>query len=281
MWSHILVGVDFTPATGIVLEKALELARYYRSRLTLLHVIRPVEIPFELGSGFDFYTAGFMDEQEREARREMEQILEKIRRVAPDLEVETEFRVGFPAVEILEAQQKIGADLIVLGAHKYNILERILVGGTALRVAREAPVSVLVVRRGAEERKKTPLYLVPLALSEPSLKAVEVAVDLARHTGARVLTFTVLPKLKDEEKARKLAEEARKRAQELLKPFEVPHEIAFGQASVEILHKIKELHPAKVIMAPKRGPRGLVETILGTTTERVLRDAPTTVWVVR
>ncbi len=281
MWSHMLVGVDFTPATGMVLEKALELARLYRSRLTLLHVIRPVEIPFELGSGFDFYTAGFMDEQEREARREMNQILEKLRQVAPDIPVETEFRVGFPAVEILEVQKKVQADLIVLGAHKYNILERILVGGTALRVAREAPVSVLVVRRGAEETRKPPLYLVPLALSEPSLKAVEVATDLGHHTGARVLTFTVLPKLRDRDKMQKLAEEARRRAQELLRPFEIPHEIAFGQASVEILRKIKELHPTKVIMAPRRGPRGLVETILGTTTERVLRDAPTTVWVVR
>lgn len=281
MWSHILVGVDFTPATGMVLEKALEIARLYGSRLTLLHVIRPVEIPFELGSGFDFYTAGFMDEQEREARREMEQILEKIRQVAPNIPVNTEFRVGFPAVEILEVQKQIGADLIVLGAHKYNILERILVGGTALRVAREAPVSVLVVRRAAEESQKIPRYLVPLALSEPSLKAVEVAVDLARRTGARVLTFTVLPKIKDEKKMRLLEEEARKRAEDLLRDYDVSHEIAFGQASVEILRKIKEIHPSKVIMSPKRGPRGLVETILGTTTERVLRDAPTTVWVVR
>jgi len=281
MWSHMLVGVDFTPATGMVLEKALELARLYGARLTLLHVIRPVEIPFELGSGLEFSTAGFLDEQEREARREMEQVLEKLRQVAPEIPVETAFRVGFPAVEILEVQKKVGADLIVLGAHKYNILERILVGGTALRVAREAPVSVLVVRRGVEETQKQRLYLVPLALSEPSLKAVEVATDLARHTGARVLAFTVLPNLKDREKMQKLEDEARKRAKDFLKGFDIPHEIAFGQAAVEILRKIKELHPAKVIMAPRREHRGLVETILGTTTERVLRDAPTTVWVVR
>ncbi len=281
MWNHMLVGVDFTPATGLVLEKALDIARIYGTRITLLHVIRPVEIPFELGSGFDFYTAGFMDEREREARREMDQVVEKIRKVAPDTPVQVEFRVGFPPIEILEMQKALGADLIVVGAHKYNILERILVGGTALRVARDAPVSVLVVRRNAEEARKEPLYLVPLALSEGSLKAVDVAVDLARRKGGRVLTFTVLPKLRDREKMQALEEEARQRARDLLQGYEVTHEIAFGQASVEILHKIKEIRPTKVIMTPRRGPRGLVETILGTTTERVLRDATTTVWVVR
>lgn len=281
MWQRILVGVDFTPATGLVLEKALEIARLYGSSLTLLHVIRPVEIPFELGAGFDFYTAGYMDEQEKEARQEMNQIIEKIRKIAPNLSLDTEFRVGFPPVEIIEAQKTSGADLIVIGAHKYNILERILVGGTALRVAREAPVSVLVVRRHAEESQKTPCYLVPLALSEESLKAVDVATDLAQRKGGRVIAFTVLPDLGDPQKTQALEEEARRRAEDLLQDRDVHHEIAFGQAGVEILRKIKEIHPTKVLLTPRRGPKGLVETILGTTTERVLRDAPTTVWVVR
>ncbi len=280
-FQNILVGVDFSNATGMVVDRALKLARAYGAKVHLVHVIRTLDLPFDPGSGFDFITVGYYDEMEREARREMEVLVQRIQHVF-DGDLHTEIRIGFPAVELLEAQKEHGADLIVLGAHKYNILERILVGGTTLRVVREAPCSVLIVRKEPPERKDSPpVYLVPLSLSESSLRALDVAVDLATRFDAKVVTLTVIPPIRDREELRKLKEATRARGRQVLERYPgVTHEVVVGHAAPEILRAIQEIHPEKVILGPRR-KHSLVETILGTTTERIVRDSETSVLVVR
>ncbi len=52
---------------------------------------------------------------------------------------------GRPYVEIVNAAQRIGADLIVMGSHRPELRDYLL-GENAARVVRHAPCSVLVVR---------------------------------------------------------------------------------------------------------------------------------------
>ncbi len=52
---------------------------------------------------------------------------------------------GKPYVEILNAAKAVGADLIVLGAHRPELSDYLL-GPNAARVVRHAPCSVMVVR---------------------------------------------------------------------------------------------------------------------------------------
>ncbi|MCF2872980.1 universal stress protein [Octadecabacter sp. G9-8] len=53
--------------------------------------------------------------------------------------------VGVTYEEILATAQTVAADMIIVGAHKPDLTER-LIGPNAARVARNAAVSVLVVR---------------------------------------------------------------------------------------------------------------------------------------
>jgi nucleotide-binding universal stress UspA family protein len=60
---------------------------------------------------------------------------------------EPHIAVGNPAREILHAIEKDRIDLVVLGAHRFGAIARLLLGGTSERVLTHAPCSVLIVRR--------------------------------------------------------------------------------------------------------------------------------------
>jgi len=61
------------------------------------------------------------------------------------LEVTTVERLGDPAEELVAFAHEVQADLIVVGAHAYGTLERVLHGSVSDRVAHRAPSPVMVV----------------------------------------------------------------------------------------------------------------------------------------
>ncbi len=62
----------------------------------------------------------------------------------------SELRQGYPIDEICAAATETSADLIVLGAHGWGALKRILFGSVSTAVLHSAPCPVLVVRNEAE-----------------------------------------------------------------------------------------------------------------------------------
>jgi nucleotide-binding universal stress UspA family protein len=61
-------------------------------------------------------------------------------------QVRLEVREGFPPVEIVKAVGEMGVDLIVMAARSQREPERNRAGSITQQVARDAPVSVLIVR---------------------------------------------------------------------------------------------------------------------------------------
>lgn len=59
-------------------------------------------------------------------------------------------RRGRPAATIVDVATEIGASLVVVGRHRMNALERIVLGSTAEEVAAHAPCSVLLVQPPGE-----------------------------------------------------------------------------------------------------------------------------------
>jgi nucleotide-binding universal stress UspA family protein len=53
---------------------------------------------------------------------------------------------GVPHNVILETSRQMGADLIVIGTHGYNLLKDALIGGTARKVIKNSKIPVFVIR---------------------------------------------------------------------------------------------------------------------------------------
>ena len=136
----ILVGVDGSPRQRSVLSAAIELARRTRSKLVLFRAVSlPTELPPE---------AYLMqpDEVTKILERRAQVAVEEAARDVPgDILDRLHVAVGTPWQAICRAAQEDDADMIVIGSHGYDVLDRVL-GTTAAKVVNHADRAVLVVR---------------------------------------------------------------------------------------------------------------------------------------
>ena len=143
-FTRILFATDFAPTSERALQIAIELAEEADAHLTLLHAI---EVPPELqarasGDGVDVPAL----RAAAEARA-----LERLRSLVPAearvyCKVHTDVREGRPYRLILQAAADTQADLIVVGVHGGNALDRMIFGSNTHAVLRGASCPVLAVR---------------------------------------------------------------------------------------------------------------------------------------
>jgi universal stress protein F len=140
MYKHIVAALDGSARTELVLRQAERLARDHGAKLHLCRAINvPVGIPIEAWalSGGEL-TERLVTDAERELTAQLQSL-------SPPLAGQVHVRVGRPAPVICDLAAQIPADLIVLGSHGFDTLDRLL-GTTAAKVVNHAPCSVLVVR---------------------------------------------------------------------------------------------------------------------------------------
>ena len=211
----------------------------------------------------------------------------------PTLFDKVEVRTGRPSQQIGQAASELGVDLIVISTHGYTGLNYVLLGGTAERVIRHAPCPVLVVRRQDGRAPEPKKILVPVDLSPASLDGLRYALGLARAFGARLTALYVIdsrgPMVKLEVDVaahrRKLHDDVKLRLGELHLEVDEPagaFDTLFreGRSYHEIVAMAQRGDFDLIIMA-SIGRSGLVDVLLGSIAERVVRHAPCPVLVVR
>ena len=139
----ILVPLDFSPPSKKALDYAVDLARQFKAKLTLLHVVEPVGTP---GFAASFPLVMEDDELMAVARNELEQQVKAARLPRPMVE-KILVRFGRSFHEITEAARTRKVDLIVISTHGHTGLKHALLGSTTERVVRHASCPVLVVRQ--------------------------------------------------------------------------------------------------------------------------------------
>lgn len=132
----VVVGVDGTTANQGAVRWAVAEARRRGAPLTLVHVV-PDYVPI---SPLLALTAGDLTEVGTAVLSGVE---ERVRRMAPDLEVDAALHHGGRAAELAAAARD--ASVLVLGRDERSILHRLLEGDTATRTAARAAVPVVDV----------------------------------------------------------------------------------------------------------------------------------------
>lgn len=146
-YKHMLVAIDLTDESQQVLERARDEATRHGARLSLVHVIKPVEQVYggfgAIGVPGDF--GGQLASLEREAHRQAEDRLAKIGAELGVASGGTHVLLGNAAAEIRRLAEEQGVDLIVIGTHGRHGLG-LLLGSTANAVLHGVKVDTLVVR---------------------------------------------------------------------------------------------------------------------------------------
>lgn len=144
---EVLLAVDRSTVSESVAKAAAWLPLPADAELRLLTVVPPREALVAAAptvwSGLAHELKEIMDSALEGAEthlRELGHMLQHTRRA-----VAAEVLRGEPASQILEAQERTGADLIIVGSHGEGGMDRWLLGSVSERIARHARCSVLVI----------------------------------------------------------------------------------------------------------------------------------------
>jgi len=145
MKPKVLVAIDFADCTGLVMRKAVEVARELSAEVVLMH---SVQVPSGLdadaevhpGKGEGRAAIGYLTD---EARGQLAGHAEEL--VALGLEVRQVVTVGRPDEQIVRVAAEEQASRIVMGSRGRRGLSRLLLGSVAERVSRGASCPLVVV----------------------------------------------------------------------------------------------------------------------------------------
>lgn len=293
-FERILCPTDFSVFSDNALRHALALARTFKARLKVVHVI-----PRIFPSGDSMYSGApwlSVPELKQDSEDAMYAFLQPAREARVDHE--HELREGDPWREILGAVQEMRSDLVVLGTHGRSGFERLFLGSVAEKLIRRLPCSVLSVSH-EEGRTWTAPGLITRVLcatdfSDTSIEATRVAGALAKRYGAALTLLHVDEALPPIDAAGYLSVSVTEqwrhdRQQHLLKQLDVAAAtlenkcdvmLIVGRAYREILRVASELR-ADLVVIGAQGHGPIEHFFSGSNAQHIVRRATCPVLTIR
>ena len=139
-YHKILVAVDLSEESALILDKAREVAQPYDAELSMVHVMEPIAVGYAVE-----VTSVDIEGLHAEATKHSRIALLELGTSCDIPEHRLHNVLGQPAREIRELAKEIGADLIVMGGHGKHGWE-LLFGSTSSGVSHGAPCDLLIVR---------------------------------------------------------------------------------------------------------------------------------------
>jgi nucleotide-binding universal stress UspA family protein len=283
-FERILCPVDFSEFSVKTYAYAQSLARHYRATLFLTHVVQP------LTSAYPYYA--FPDAWNRtswDLGAHAEEQLQKLAQaqrwdgIQPNIIIQC----GFVPEAILGFAETHSVDLIVMGSHGRQGLDRLTLGSVTEKILRKARCPVLVVRQPLHDftvdaKGQDPVRLQKVLyctdFSPHSERALHYALSLAMEYGAEITLLHVLEEIPSSTDLESAVSRAIQQLQE-----QVPSEanrwcflrstVRLGKPYQEIAQLALEAQSDLVVMGVRgRGALGL--GLFGSTTHRIIQLGP-------
>lgn len=271
------------PPTRAALDQAITLASGSSCELTLMSVVDPP-------------SAGFLasdEENEKFAARILQEAEDALKALvkglnADHIQIETRVVTGQPWHEMTKAVLRENFDVVIAGTRNAGALERLLFGGTGLRLLRNCPCPVWIVKPREDDGETH--WLVATQLDDVGQNLLNLAVSGSTVFDAKVHVLHAI----EYESARRLglnAEEMKQHRDEVKQqrsntlneqlthtdyrttPHGVELVIAEGQPYLSVLEAIEERKIDLLIMGTL-GRGGLPGALVGNTAERLLTETP-------
>ena len=295
---EILCPTDFSESSRHALDHAIAIGKWYRSRITALHVIHVPLVPEPPQSILAVGAAGgtaVITSTVQVCEADVRTWVEPAARAG--LRTDVFVNQGNAAHRIVEHAQSWRTDLIVLGTQGRSGVDRAMLGSVTEKVLRKAACPVMTVPPVAATTAKLPYkrLLCPVDFSESSLNALRYALSLAEEADARLTILHVfdwppdvdlLVERFDTAEFRRVVEEnARLHLDRLItddvRQWCTPSTmVAYGKPYREIIDLAAKEQTDLIVMGV-RGRNPLDLTLFGSTTNQVVRRAPCPVLTLR
>ena len=279
MIKSILVAVDGSEYTEPVMNHAIQFAKAFESKLRVVTVVDIRIFEWSVYLGVDGFapvmpSSTYLDESRQLLQEKAEKVLQKCQEMldAAGVSSSAEKLEGSPR-EII-GQESLLTDLIMLGAQgefaKWGSSK--IMGATVDAISRECIKPLFI---SPMEYRPITKILAPYDGSANSNRALPYAGFMATKFNAEL---TVLAVDKNPEMARSVAEEGKKYFES--HNLSAATEVRKGNADEEILNLSDESQTDCIVMGAY-GHSRIREAILGSITERVMRNARTPLILVK
>lgn len=298
-FTRILCAIDFSDTAMRALAYASALAKWYDSKLTVLHVVPAFEesmvspLPRLDGEHRTPYASVRAD-----IVKDMRSSVDRIG--ASTLEPTLLAEEGRPHRGIVDCAAALQSHLLVLGTHGREGFDRLLLGSVAEKVVRTAPCPVLTVPPTATPTTPADVVfrrvLCPIDFSPSSLRALEYALDLARQANGSVIVLHALEYMDPEEPGAHVDVDIRRNRQHFidharerlhtqlsLEPrtwCEIEEVVVVSRAYKAILQRAAATDVDLIVMGAQ-GSGGVELMLYGSNTQHVVRAATCPVLTVR
>ena len=278
MIKKLLVGIDTSEHSRNAQAYAFHIAHRLNASLIGLHVVDIVSIE---GSFFHDISGSLGLEPYLDFSSKMREVLTARGRAVLDefaaaaarenLPVETVLDMGIVANQVCDRARSV--DLVMIGHRGVN--ERFssgLLGSTAEAVARKCPRPLFISPMKFREIRR---MVLAYDGSERASRAMRAAAEFASSLDIPIAIVTVA---RDQKTGERTLEEARK----YFEPYSLRADFKLlgGHANEEIVKFIKE-YEADLLFIGAYGHSRIIEMVLGSTTEYVLRNTPCPVFLSR
>lgn len=279
----ILLATDLRSRSDRALDRAAQLARQWNAPLVIVHAMesRPVRAS-ELADPLPSWRRppSLAISIERQIRRDLREQVNQL-----SIHVEE----GNPAQVILDAVDREGCDLIILGTARDELFGRIFSGSTGEYLMRKSPASVLVVR--ARPNGPYNHVLVGTDFTEESRYGLEVAAGSFPHAQMTVMHAFDLPYrslLSDTPLSHDFAAMERATIQEFVSQAKLTDEvrssirttIEHGPPELMLRRYVEEKH-ADLTVIGAYGRGRLYQMLVSGNTPRIVDSVPNDILLVR
>lgn len=270
---NILLADDFTASSKNVVATAMELSKVMNSRIMPIHIL-PDDIINEK-------IKKLLDET---AKEKLQETIKTIKDAGVEVG-EPILRYGSVSDNIAREGIRINANLILIGSGKSQRGDKFQLGTTAERIIQKSDKPVFVVKNGVLLNVQS--ILCPVDFSEPSKRALKNAITMAHRFKAELnilgvcevqgATWFMSEKDKSEENEARYVRHKEK-FDDFLKEFNLEglnwnKETPKGNPAEEILSSISG-KMVDLLVIGTAGRTGLNRLIMGSVTEKVVREVP-------
>lgn len=277
--TSILAPTDLSDSSLPALRYARLIANRFSAKVTVMFS-DPLVYPFDVVGAVNGVYVDVTPEHQERMRGEVEKHAAPVMAGRPfDIHV----AVGHPVPTILSAAKEQNVDLIVMGTHLRHGWRRALLGSVSDGVLHGSQCPVLTVAShdnfvGARPYAVTSI-LCPINFTPVAREALHVAARLAEGFGAHL---TIVHVLENDEPADTTIDEQRVRswiAPEMQDVISFRELVVRGGAAERVLDCAEDLGVDLLVVGAQH-KRFREATVTGTTTDRLIRFAPSPVLVV-
>ncbi|MDD4575521.1 MAG: universal stress protein [Bacteroidales bacterium] len=181
---QILTPTDFSNGSEHALKYAATLATELNTSITSLWI--------DNSSSLDLHGEVIINEYKKDAKRNLNIHLDKIRKEFPGIEMQSAIRSGKVYKEIAQYAQTIGFDLIVLGTHGGSGFEDYWIGSNAYRIVSTAQCPVISIRPNYSfTGKGISKILTPIDHTPHTLDKLGLVIEFAKIFNAEIQILTL------------------------------------------------------------------------------------------